>query len=122
MQYMPSFIDVIPLSLISRNQKFILLPTDNSSKSKEYTVDTFWVYVLRSLLNELSVNGGEGKKKKLSYIGWDVSSVPSYLITLKSFMHYILLLCIVLPINLCYRWLINTFKDLYFWIELLHCT
>lgn len=63
MQYMPSFIDVILLSLISRNQKFILLPTDNSSKSKEYTVDTFWVYVLRSLLNELSVNGGEGKKK-----------------------------------------------------------
>lgn len=61
---MPSFIDVIPLSLISRNQKFILLPTDNSSKSKEYTVDTFWVYVLRSLLNELSVNGGEEKKKK----------------------------------------------------------
>lgn len=122
MQYMPSFIDVILLSLISRNQKFILLPTDNSSKSKEYTVDTFWVYVLRSLLNELSVNGGEEKKKKLSYIGWDVSSVPSHLITLKSFMHYILLLCIVLPINLCYRWLINTFKDLYFWIELLHCT
>lgn len=61
---MPSFIDVILLSLISRNQKFILLPTDNSSKSKEYTVDTFWVYVLRSLLNELSVNGGEEKKKK----------------------------------------------------------
>lgn len=49
-----------------QNQKFILLPTDNSSKSKKHTVNTFWIYFPRSLINDLLVNG-EREKKQLSY-------------------------------------------------------
>lgn len=53
---------IIPLKL--QNQKFILLPTDNSSKSKKLTVNTFWIYFPRSLINDLPVNGDRDRKRK----------------------------------------------------------